>query len=507
MALDIGRNDRCPCGSGRKYKQCCLQAHDASDFTWRQLRAVEGRFIPELFELALKEWGGPLLGAALDEFFLWEGVPEGYEETDAFGSFFVPWFVCQFVDDPHDPDRVASAPDESLAAFYLRRHAAGLSSIERAFLEAASTSPLSFYAVRRTKPGREIALHDVLTGDDVVVRERSASQSVSPGALMFTRVVTVEAVSIMVGAAPIVIPPRWHHTVLDFREQFAGGKSRILTPKAVRDLDFELRDLYLEIEDELFHPRLPQLQNTDGDPLVLTTLHYRLRCSPASAFDRLRSLTVVEDAASLLDGATLDAAGALQAVSIPWSKKGNRLHKDWDNTTLGSVDIDGDRFDVHVNSNRRARRIEREIAKRLGADAVLERRVVDSVEKLLEECGRQPRDRIVRADEERLAQQPEVQAYMRQAAERHWNAWLDTRIPALANRTPRQAARTADGRERLEALFAEFAWHGERTPNDMAPNVSALRAALGLRPQESHITDPKSRVPIGVPRGRRRGEG
>lgn len=39
---------------------------------------------------------------------------------------------------------------------------------------------------------------------------------------------------------------------------------------------------------------------------------------------------------------------------------------------------------------------------------------------------------------------------------RHWMAWLDERVPALANKTPRQAARTAKGRERLLALLGGF---------------------------------------------------
>ena len=26
---DVGRNDPCPCGSGRKYKHCCLEKHEA----------------------------------------------------------------------------------------------------------------------------------------------------------------------------------------------------------------------------------------------------------------------------------------------------------------------------------------------------------------------------------------------------------------------------------------------------------------------------------------------
>ena len=71
-------------------------------------------------------------------------------------------------------------------------------------------------------------------------------------------------------------------------------------------------------------------------------------------------------------------------------------------------------------------------------------------------------------------------ANMRQMSERHWDAWLDTRLPVLGNRTPRQAARTPDGRERLQALLAEFAWTAERTPNAMSPDVPALRARLGL---------------------------
>jgi hypothetical protein len=447
------------------------------------MRASEGRFVPELLQIALQEFGAEFVGAALDEFFLWDAVPEDYDQSDEFSSFFVPWFVYSFVDDPDDPERVANAPDEPFAAVHLRRHGDRLSTIEHAFLASASMSPLTFYAVTKVVAGREIALHDVLTGRDVVVREQQASQTVQPGALLFTRVVTADGMSIMSGCAPLVIPPRWHHSILDFRERFAGAKGRMLTPEAVRDLDFELRDLYFYIEDEVWNPQLPELRNTDGDKLILTTLAYRLRCSPASAYDRLRALarTFDDDVTHLLSNATMNAAGELQAVTLPWSKTGNRMHKDWGNTTLGMIEIDRDRLQVQVNSERRSRRIEREIAKRLGADAVFERRVGDPVEQLLAERKNQPRDPLADAEQERLEQQPEVQEYMRQMSERHWDAWLDTRLPALGNRTPRQAARTADGRERLEALLAEFAWTAERTPNAMSPDVPALRARLGLR--------------------------
>ena len=50
MSAPVGRNDPCPCGSGRKYKQCCLVATEAASLRWHQLREAEGRLMPELFQ-------------------------------------------------------------------------------------------------------------------------------------------------------------------------------------------------------------------------------------------------------------------------------------------------------------------------------------------------------------------------------------------------------------------------------------------------------------------------
>lgn len=94
------------------------------------------------------------------------------------------------------------------------------------------------------------------------------------------------------------------------------------------------------------------------------------------------------------------------------------------------------------------------------ADAVLVSRTSEPIEKLLDERPQSPRDRLADIEHDRLQQKPEVQAFLRQQNERHWESWLDTRVPALGNRTPRQAARTPEGRERLDALLAEFRMDG-----------------------------------------------
>jgi len=75
---------------------------------------------------------------------------------------------------------------------------------------------------------------------------------------------------------------------------------------------------------------------------------------------------------------------------------------------------------------------------------------------------------------------PDLQAIQEEMIRKQWEGWLDTRVPALGNKTPRQAARTAGGRERLEALLAGFERDAADGPSSVAGYLTAIRTALGL---------------------------
>lgn len=40
MANKVGRNDPCPCGSGKKYKQCCLKNNKSRPLGQRRFKAT-----------------------------------------------------------------------------------------------------------------------------------------------------------------------------------------------------------------------------------------------------------------------------------------------------------------------------------------------------------------------------------------------------------------------------------------------------------------------------------
>ena len=55
-----------------------------------------------------------------------------------------------------------------------------------------------------------------------------------------------------------------------------------------------------------------------------------------------------------------------------------------------------------------------------------------------------------------------------------------TRCRRSATQTPREAAKNRQGRERLQALLADFAWRAKETPPEQRPDLARLRESLGL---------------------------
>lgn len=476
-----GRNDLCPCGSGKKYKRCCLTQAEAVDFTWQRLRGAEGSVVEKVLTFAKARYGAEVILHAWDEFSF--GAAGEPADDPLFESAFIPWFTFNWVPDPAlaiDGPQPGRAP---LAIQAVSAHPDRFDDFEQHFARAMCQRPYSFYAVTAVAPGRSITLKDVMTHREYEVRERSASATVSRGGLLFTRVLDMDGVAIMCGCAPLVIPANEQLWLLDLRHALTR-KRKPMTEEMLHTHAEALRTAYFDVADRVYHPQLPTLCNTDGDPLLLQTLHFDLRCSPRAAFDRLRPLSLDRPEDDCMEDPKYDADGALRAIRFTWLKSGNAKHESWDNTILGTLRINGTKLTVDVNSQRRADIIRGEVERRLGVDVVYRTTVFESVKKALEERRARPetaKERSAREVDERLNALPEVQEHLRAMAGAHWRHWLDEKIPALRNRTPRQASRTVEGRERLEALLQSFAANdAAHGPTPFSADVTALRKELGL---------------------------
>ena len=481
--LKIGRNDPCPCGSGKKHKKCCLHkaTSPVASLGRRKMRRAESELVPALMKHAEKYYGPGVLHDAWDEFTLWDEVPMDPELEPEMDTLFVPWFLFNWIPGNIEPDEDERYPGMQVARHYLAHSDVLIDSYQRQYIEEACSQPYSFFMVTDIVAGKQLALRDLLLKREVTVQELQGSTMLDKGAIVYARTISIDDCSVMLGCGLVVIPPSYIDEFIATREQFADerpgfGKDYLL------ECDLYLRELYFEIRDLALNPLPPELQNTDGEPLQLTTLSYDLNCSPGEALAALASLALVDSAAELERTGKLDQYGKLVSIEFPWLKKGNEKHENWENTVLGHISIDSAELTVNVNSQERASTIKRRIARRLGQRARFRDEEKRPAEELLEEMRNRPpgeKEEAARQKHEELAALPEVQEQMQEMAEAQWKSWLDKPLPILRYQTPREAAKTATGRERLEALF----WQFESKPtggNAFAPDIPRLKKTLGM---------------------------
>jgi len=475
-----GRNDPCPCGSGKKYKKCCLakEVTPVASLTWLKMRRTEGELIPTLLKHADKFYGLEAFAEAWDEFSLWEGVPMDPSSQPELDTAFLPWFAFNWVPDNAEIQESEHLPEMPVAMHYLETKGSRMDTFQQRFIKEICSQPYSFFMVTDVSPGESLTLRDLILEREVTVHERQASATLLKASIIFTRIITMDDASIMVGCAPTVIPPTYHNYFIDFRENMAK-KNPNYDQSVLWEYDLELRTMYYDIREALSNPALPQLHNTDGDLMQFTKLYYTLTCSPRQALDALVTLSLEEDADVFLQDGKFDVHGELVSIEFPWLKEGNQKHAGWDNTVIGHIAIDGNLLTIDVNSQERADVTKGEIESRLGNQASFRNAVIQSSEKMLEEIANRPPGVNLEEQRNEDLQAPEVQETLKEMSEQHWQAWLDSSIPALKDQTPREAVKTVTGRERLEALLWQFEVQSESLQS-FRPDIKALRQELGL---------------------------
>ncbi len=365
-----GRNHPCPCGSGKKYKNCCLaaeqrRAESTADVVWARVRrAIDGaaqrlgRFTTEVYgaEAVLEGW---------DEFTLWEG--HDFDPASPLLAVFLPWLYHRWEPDPHEE---ASAVDASLhgrapTSLFLERRGGRLDPLLARYLEACLAAPFSFHEILRVDPGHGFLARDAITGEECEVLERSASAAMQAGDILFGQLVPIDGIVLLETCSPFPLAPIDKIPIIELRDHIAREVGLDTVNGDLRDAwEVEMRELYLDLIEPFVDPRPPVLHNTDGELVQLQRVVFDVD-------DAGRALAGLAKAAPGADGADIESApdGALERARFSWTRAGNRVHESWDNTVLGHVEITGTRLVAHVNSDERAQAFRDVVERTLGSAA------------------------------------------------------------------------------------------------------------------------------------------
>lgn len=293
-----GRNAPCPCGSGRKYKVCCLGRELpplAERVDWLFAKAVafanrpaERELLIELAEaLTRGPWAGELLDAlseplVTDVALFEQGLLERY-------------LAVRGVLLPED--------EQALAAAWLQR-------------------PRSLLEITGIAPHGELELRDTRDGRRWVVPARPAASAARPGELLLARVCAAGDAHRFVGAI-LTIPLRLRESLLDLIAA---------EPDAWDWLDWLAAAT-----------APPTLANTEGQPLVLCEADYRVDDPEAAARALGDGFDEAED-----DGPGRVFHQMLDREGARWVR--------------GSVRLDGDQLRIEANSEARLEGLQERIA-------------------------------------------------------------------------------------------------------------------------------------------------
>lgn len=453
MTGATGRNDPCPCGSGRKYKRCCLDRDRRPPAYTRQDRDVALKRLERYTEDVLAREDD----LAMLRFF--DPVPDFDEhELAAYASqlgeeVYDWWF---WFDRPLDDGLL-------VVDRFLAERGSALSDRERRYLELARESCLRLYEVVDTLPGETVTLQDAMDGSRVTVVERTASRSLERGTLVAARIMPGPAHAPAVIEAGFLAFPRLGargivEQTREFLDQFHAENPGAPASDLYTSLAPALYQAWVRL---LVDPPMPHLANTDGEDLLWTTVRFDVR-----------------DGAKLT--AALDGRPELQPVEDEqaWGWKG--ANAEGKLVALGRLELRDGELILESNSRERGER-GRQLVESAAGDAVRFRiashQAIDVTEAGASGSGPgQPPP-----DENDLPPDVAEELVLTQYA-LHYHQWLDEPVPALAGRTPRQAAADPEHAGEVESLIRGLEGMYERALRDGLPayDPSWMRQELAL---------------------------
>ena len=447
--MNAGRNDPCPCGSGHKYKNCCLAKEDAD-------RARTGRY-----EVSKEERQAAMQAAfdALTDFgfraklnagagrafrtFAVDAPPPGADPDDVQFKF---WWYWHF-DAP-------AAGGRSLVEQFLASDARSLPAAQRSLLQRLAPARLRLYEVQEVRPDEGLALLDLHSAATPWVRQHMGTHQIARWDVVALRLAPVEdGVLELYGGAYLFHPEHKRDLLSALRRE-----ERALQRAGASDDDALFRRFALVAHRrwlDLFRSVSgPSLVTAEGDPVEFTKSLFDIRDEAAlrAAIGRRPDFADSEDGYTWIEPLS---GGQMRA--------------------LGHLRIADGHLIVEATSRARADRV-RAVIEVAAGDAVRYRTTrYESVESAL----RSERDHRPLSPVEPTAEAAQV---VRGLKDSHYRSWPDTPLPPLGGRTPRHAARLKTIRPRLIDLLKEMQRHEDRaaTPNAPAYDFEWIWRELGL---------------------------
>jgi len=408
------------------------------------------------------------IGMVLDE----QDIPD----FDELGGLIDPhWAMtlwgCAFEDFlTKDVDGAGNIVDD-----YLKRRGWKESGGNKAYMAGLRGSVMSLYEVSDIQPGRSFLARDLIRGGEPVrVSERTATKTLKPWDRLAMRIVDVRGTMIIGGALlPFEFEPaeRLIAAIASLENQKSADISAIIDELGVNRNDpgfdrlistaanktellrnlapvFSL-DFLADLLERIVNPAVPQLTNSDGEDMEFMRLVYRLAQGVTSAqvrAARKRSPNLVATSDTVWNWLEPKKANTKKRKAGADNKLGFVTTMGDGSVVLGTIELRSKTIELCVNSETRADRGQKMLEPLL--DGLVSAPLMER--QTLEQAFAEHREQD--SGSATLDLTPDEQhRILHDAMHRHYRAQLDQPIPSLGDISPRKAARSKKGRDKLVA--------------------------------------------------------
>lgn len=364
---------------------------------------------------------------------------------------------------------------------YLKRRGWKESASTRAYLAALRTSVMSIYEVSDIVPDTSFLARDLVRGGDPIrITERSATRSLKPWDRIAARVLQIGAKTIIGGG---VLPfdhdaseaalqllrnvakrtPKERHKLADLVGRPDDDPAIVAAfseTQLLRAASPAITAVWLHhMIERLSNPVVPEVYNTDGDQLLFCTVHFPLTAG-ATAGDIRTALRKVSELREETETFWNWIAVKASTSDQPKGKRSRKRHVHTFSTTLddgavvlGNVELKEKSLELSANSSARAERGRKLLSGALGtlvAPPLVEMQTPDQL--MASRDTGAPEPSLNLSEKER-------RTIIHHSLDQHYRKTLDDLIPMLGNVSPRSAARTPKGRQKVEAWLKSLENH------------------------------------------------
>lgn len=439
----VGRNELCPCGSGKKFKRCHLDASNDLPFDsgTAAIHVRDESVVREIFAFGARRFGAEAMARAAEQKFGTRGAP--IQLMGALVAYEIPF------------------DGKPLAAHFLEAASRGASADDQRWIERQLQTRLSVWEVLSVDRGTGMEVIDLLSGHRCFVDENRGSQTLLPRHAVLGRVVLGER-NVFSGIHESPLAPMEADRVV----QKARG-----TSAAIGAL---LESWHDELENLELKAKTPMIvRNTDGHDVASIEDVFSVA---RGAFQR-----VVQTLAAL-DGVAVDEHRAKNA-RFTFTRAGNAVHPSWTNTVIGTARLTPTRLVVTTNSLERAEALAQSLRVELSTLATWKKREREELPVMLG-------GETVTMDAQAVRSASAVDAF---------RGWLDSASPLLEGRTPRDAVADDAGRRIVHVMLKDLEHRHARRPLDGADPLQ-WRRELGLDRLGQPVADRELERSIGAGR-------